>query len=398
MRIIFVTNLELWSMGMGKGGEAFTQTIKKYKNDNNLVYLVSDIAKNQKTNIINPKYNILVKPSFAKKFIHIRKIGLLFRYIDHFITTYRFEKAIIRIINQKKDVQTVLYAYEVNGVKACKNVSMRFKLPLVTRFQGTKMVSYQYTWRNRILRYPHYQALGTAADLVIMTDDGTKGAEILDNIGNQSPRLFLKNGLDLMKNDAAIDASELRSRYVKNAGDTIFLTVSRLTGWKRVDRVIHGFADYLRQGGKGKLIIVGDGDCRTFLEELACDLKISENIYFTGAVKHEDVYKFMACADVFLSFFDMSNVGNPLLEAMTIGKCIVTYDVGDTKKLINGSNGVLLTAQTLHRLGDVMLELSQNPQKRESLGKKAKEYAMANFMTWEKRMDIEYEAVLSLGH
>ena len=52
-------------MGMGKGGEAFTQTIKKYKNDNNLVYLVSDIAKNQKTNIINPKYNILVKPSFA---------------------------------------------------------------------------------------------------------------------------------------------------------------------------------------------------------------------------------------------------------------------------------------------------------------------------------------------
>ena len=76
----------------------------------------------------------------------------------------------------------------------------------------------------------------------------------------------------------------------------------------------------------------------------------------------------------------------------------MTYDVGDTKKLINGSNGVLLTAQTLHRLGDVMLELSQNPQKRENLGKKAKEYAMANFMTWEKRMDIEYEAVLSLGH
>ena len=31
MKVILVTDLDLWSMGNGKGGEAFTRTVSKYK-------------------------------------------------------------------------------------------------------------------------------------------------------------------------------------------------------------------------------------------------------------------------------------------------------------------------------------------------------------------------------
>lgn len=400
-KIVFITTLPLWSMGKGHGGPAFTRTIEKYIDEGWDVYLVSDEPSNAGYPKLDNVHNMNLSPSIFKKYGQIQKLGLLFRWLDHKVMTHRFVKKVQPLLAENAE-QTVLYAYEIFGVEACRRLAKKYAIPFITRFQGTVLTQYANTTENHIRRYPHYQALACPADLVIMTDDGTQGDSVLRELGNISPTLFLRNGLDLAGWDipsrlAAFDAVGFRSELGITAEETMFLTVSRLEGWKKVDRAIRGFADYCQSGSKGKLVIVGDGASRMELEKLALDLGVSNRVVFTGSVPHDDVYNYMMAADVFLSLYDLSNVGNPLLEAMTLGRCIVTLDVGDTRSLIqNRENGILLTTDTLPALGSILNELSDSPTLRSQLGGAAAQYAQKNFCTWDKRMNREFQAVCDL--
>ena len=405
--VIFVTGLRVWSMGQGKGASSFAMTLKKYIQEGIEVYLLSDIPDNANYTELDKAHNIVLPPSCAEQYAVPKNrfflslcIAGIFRYIHHVLSTRSFIKEIEQILKTHSDV--VLYAYEIHGVAACKYIAKKYNIPLVTRFQGTILGGKKNTFYNRIRRFPHFQALATEADLVIMTDDGTQGDKILAECKNSSRLLFLRNGLDLIEKKEALAAItqeaarkkiELRCRE----GEILFLTVSRLANWKHVDRAIEAFADYIRLGSHGHLIIVGDGEERENLEQLAHSLNVADKITFAGAVTHERVYDYMIAADIFLSFYDLSNVGNPLLEAMTLGLCIVTLDVGDTNKLVmNGKNGILLPKDSLLMAGEILQRLGDNPEKRNALGQAAKNYAEENFYSWTERMDIEYDAVSKL--
>lgn len=397
--MIMTTGLTIWSMGNACGGPAFSHTIKKYINEGWTIFLITDVKTNQQYEYSNNLHIIYIGNTVFKKFCLKKKIGAFFRIADHKIITKRFEKAIRKVIKENLG-NFLLYAYEIHGVKACSNIAKKQSIPFVTRFQGTILSQYENNMVNRFARYPHFQALEEKSDLIIMTDDGTEGKRVLERLHNNSDLLFIRNGLDLIEGNRVIEsdcAEKLRKILSINHEDIVFLTVSRLVKWKKVDRAIIGFGEYLKNGGIGKLVIVGDGDDKHRLVEITKNLKIVEDVIFTGAVTHEDVYNYMEMADVFVSLYDLSNVGNPLLEAMTLGKCIVTLNVGDTKKLIkNNENGLLLEYEDLEELGNYFLKIANDKQVREILGSSACKYAKSNFLSWKERMNIEYEKVMKL--
>ena len=297
---------------------------------------------------------------------------------------------------------TVLYAYEAFGVEACRRIAQETRLPVVTRFQGTVVSFMRNTFADRLRVYPQFSALETQADCVIMTNDGSFGESTLRALGNTSPVLFLRNGLDLMgkalqEQIAAINPTSVRSQLGIKQKEMMFLTVSRLENWKKVDRAITGFAEYCKMNLDGKLVVVGEGTARNELEQMVNALHISDRVIFTGAVPHDDVYQYMKACDIFLSLYDLSNVGNPLLEAMTLGCCIVTLNVGDTNTLIKDrENAILLNKEELSALGAVMEELSRNADFRKQLGAAASAYAQEHFLSWEQRMDVEFREVSAL--
>lgn len=400
-RIIFLTTLTLWSMGKGHGGPAFTQTVKKYIDEGWEVYLISDETSNKDYPYLDEPHNLVIKPTPFKKYAQIRKLGLLFRWLDHVWMTCIFCRKISGLLADHRE-NTVLYAYEIFGVEACRRLARRFSVPFVTRFQGTILIQYANTLANRIKRYPHFQALKQAANLVIMTDDGSKGDQVLKGLGNYSPTLFLKNGLDLLEQDIVekktkFRRAEFRASIGVSEKETMFLTVSRLVNWKKVERAIDGFVDFCKRGLPGKLIVVGDGDARAFYEQYAQRCGVAERVIFIGSVHHDKVYDFMMACDVFLSLYDISNVGNPLLEAMTLGACIVTLNVGATSDLIRSrENGILLETGDLPMLGSVMGELAEQPELRKNFGDAAAMYAKENFRSWHARMNSEFMAVKAL--
>ncbi|MDD3106306.1 MAG: glycosyltransferase family 4 protein [Bacilli bacterium] len=395
-KLILISALNPWSMGIDKGAPSFNETIKVYKSNWDVHYLTMINSNSKKLSIED--VTIYTHRSFLSRLVTVRKIGWIFRIINSWIATYNFIKTAKKIINNTKGDLIVVYAYEVHAVKAGKYISKKYNLPLVTRFQGTVLSNMKNNFINRIRKYPHFSALKTHAELVIMTNDGTFGKDTLINLGNTSKNiLFLRNGVDIgrdyIKN--SLEEKKIRNLYSINDDDIILMTVSRLVNWKRIDRAIDIIERLVQlERNNIKLLIVGDGDEKSNLISIVKQKKLTNNIIFVGSIPHNKIQLYIATTDIFLSLYEISNLGNPLFEAMMIGKPIITINVGATATIIkNNLNGILLEDfDVTVAVNQIQLLLEDNTRM-EFLGHQANLFARKNFLSWTDRMEIEVDAV-----
>ncbi len=301
----------------------------------------------------------------------------------------------------REDVD-LLYAYEVHGALAARRLRRRYRLPTVARFQGTVMHPTLDSRLGRLRRYEEVLALGLPADLYIMTDDGTRGDEVLAQLNPSSAGKvrFWRNGLDLERLRPASPAERQAQRAALGIAEDAFvlLTASRLAAWKRIDRALAALPETLRGVPEAMLLVVGDGEERANLERQARDLGVTDHVRFTGAVPQEQVADFMHAADAFLAVADLSNVGNPLLEAMTCGLPVVAVDAGDTRSLVrDGETGRLLASGSPEGVACAVIDLANDSSLRQRLGAGARRYAESHFWTWEARLNAELEEVEQLA-
>jgi glycosyltransferase involved in cell wall biosynthesis len=396
--ILFLSFLDPWSMGDGKGAPSFYKTIEGYSNEWNVCLIKQRNKHNEKIEIKNVK--VLSYKSPFRSMLYIKKISFLGRILNSFYGTILLFILGNRIIKESGE-NTVVYAYEVNAVKAAKLLSNKFGLPLVTRFQGTVLYSVENTFLNRLKKFPHFSALETAADITIMTDDGTYGDKTLKRLGNKSAEVFFwRNGVDIGKNYVRDKEQydDLKFKLSIKENDKILLTVSRLVSWKRIDRAIWITKKLVEQGHSYiKLLIVGDGNEKENLISLVENYGLKKNVLFLGSIDQENVSLCMDLADIFLSLYDLSNVGNPLFEAMNMGKTIITLNTGATVNIIkNNINGVLFDVEKINEIPMCVLDLLKDVEYAKKLGVNAKNYAEQNLWTWAERIKNEIKMVEKL--
>ncbi len=397
--VFFFSWQHLWSMKNKAGAPSYHHTITHYIESPEWdVYLFTTDESNKDLDIYKDgKLFLFSDNAFIEKVSTLSKINHLTLPIKHKDFTKWAVKKASEII-EKLDGEIVFYGYEVWGVEAAKKLAEKYHLPLVTRFQGTILSYEKHNLANRIIHYPHYGALETSADLVVMTDDGTMGAETLKSLGNNSKTLFLRNGLDLYDSFEGIhknyDREKARKEFGIDENDTVLLMASRLTSWKRVDRGIKALRKLLDKGFNAKLYIAGDGDSRPSLEALTDELKLRDNVVFLGSVPQSELYKYMICADVFLSLYDLGNLGNPTFEAMLMKKAIVTLNGGDTATVIHDKEtGILLEYEEEEKIPDAIERIISDDELRNKLENGAYSFAVENFYSWTKRMQIEEDAI-----
>jgi glycosyltransferase involved in cell wall biosynthesis len=427
MRILLICALDVWSLDQGKGAPTLERTLRAYGEAGHQVDAVlPDIGANHfyrrdaradseetRPHIANVRFHTFHMPSVrdlplpalpeqALAIDQKLRFALAFPWL-----AAKHAESLIRDASPPHDV---LYAYEVHAALAARLLRRRgYRLPLVTRFQGTVM---HPALSDRMLYYRRYEevlALKTRSDLLIMTDDGTRGDDVIARINPaMKPRMkFWRNGLDLdrLQPPSEMQRQEARALLSIPPSAFVMLTASRLAAWKRVDRAIRALPAVRAWLPDALLLVVGDGEERARLEALARELGVMQNVRFTGAVPQEDVARAMHAADVVLAVADLSNVGNPLLEAMACGMCVVAVDAGDTRDLIaDGRTGRLVDSSQRsgfvrpleERLADLLVQLAGDEPQRARLREGAAAYAREHFWTWEQRMSAEVDAVTQL--
>jgi len=386
--MIMFTGTNLWSLGAKKGASSFYQTLRHYAENGYQVELVS-CSRTEGLDIpgVSARH---VNLDWLARMGQVRKIGFAFRLLVWFVFQIYVIAVGLRLTRLKQPV--FLYAYEIAGVPATLLLGKLVGLPVVSRFQGTIMKPLMATpgWRFRY--WDHWLALRARTELVIMANDGTEGDEVLKRLGAPDTAVrFWMNGVDINPVHCSDeDRASIRHSVGCGPDNLILLTVSRLVAWKRLDRIISAMPEIKRSVPEAKLVIVGDGDARPEYERLVQELGIGECVFFTGAALQADVAKYISVADVFVSLYDLSNVGNPLLEAMSLGKSVITLNNGGTGSMVsNDVNGVLLEPEALATLPEAVVKLLRDQARRACLGTAAKEHAQRTFWTWSQRMKQE---------
>lgn len=297
----------------------------------------------------------------------------------------------------------VLYGHQYMGALTAYLYSRLFGIPCVTRFMGTfvpRLLDEYGSKRKVLLRFPSwYLGLSAPADLIIMTNDGTRGQEALLSLGHPGERTrFWVNGVTARQRHIIDKGPSLLESILgeQSARDArIILSVSRLEPWKRIDRIVSAMPHIIRSCPEALLVVAGEGSDRVYLETRTRQLGVEDNVIFTGWLPHDEVLALVSSCHVVVSLYDYSNLTNQVLEALRYGKAVISLNDGTTEGVLrDGYNARLLSLNNLpDELPYAIIQILTDTRLRAKLEYNAAAYGEEYLWTWEQRMAAEVAAV-----
>jgi glycosyltransferase involved in cell wall biosynthesis len=289
----------------------------------------------------------------------------------------------------------LVYGVNCQGAVVASALGRILGTPVITRFHGVSVSRQDLGhWLRRLLLLDEMAGLRAGSDAVIVTNDGTDGKRILQMLNVPEGRIrYWMNGVDIKRSPLAQGRSrEVLDRELGVDRGPVLLMVSRLAPWKRVDRGIVCLKALIHNGfPDAVLLIAGDGPKRDDLQSLVGDLGLTASVKFLGPVPYDRMARYYAAADVFLSLYDVSNLANPVLEAMSFGLPIVSLDDGSTGGLLISGENCLLCA-----LGEIDQELPGKVRKileddafARRIGANARRTFEEKVLSWRERMRLE---------
>ncbi|WOE41673.1 glycosyltransferase [Acinetobacter chinensis] len=333
--------------------------------------------------------------------VNNRFIALLFTKLSSLLVVYfLFIKGFIFLL-KNRDCK-IIYGYEMQGVLASNLLKIFFKnKKYISRFQGVYYIKEHFLHKrylNLLFNLDTLLALWLPSDLMVMTNDGTQGDQILDKIKSLSRKnlLFISNGVNnIQKSDLSL--IDVKSEFCIEG--EYFILVSRLTSIKRVHFLIEAFNIYGKKFQFNyKFYVVGDGPDLNYLKNLVLKYKIEDFFCFLGAIDNIKVYPLLKNSKAIFSLYESSNIGNPFFEAMQCGTPMVAVNNGDTGLYIkDGVNGLLINEDRI--VEDLLIifdKIINNKIDFNKLSSNALDFSKNNILTWKERFDIELERVGSL--
>ena len=221
---------------------------------------------------------------------------------------------------------------------------------------------YMDSWRFRIA---NFFAQSFAHRIVVCSDALADWVHRTHGI-SRSRLLVIHNCVDL----ARFSKNGPKAKDVEfGDGTTVFCAVGTLGRGvnKRVDVCIRALAAARLAGAQAALVICGDGEQRSELEELAQSLGIAPYVKFLGT--RSDVAQVLRACHVFCHAAPFEPFGIVAIEAMAVGLPIVVPSSGGVREIVeHGVNGLLYPALNHHALGKLMVTFANEPALRERMG------------------------------
>jgi len=123
-----------------------------------------------------------------------------------------------------------------------------------------------------------------------------------------------------------------------------------------------------------KFLLVGDGILREILIRQAEDLKMGENIIFTGLVERREVPKLISVMDVVIHTSLREGLPRVLPEALAMAKPVIAFEIDGIAEIIkNGKNGYLIPPKDSEKLAQSIIHLLNDKEKAKRMGEAGRE-------------------------
>ena len=174
------------------------------------------------------------------------------------------------------------------------------------------------------------------------------------------------------------------------------ISVGRLHVEKGYPVMINAFASALKYVPNMELVLLGDGPYRKELEAYVKEKNIEQKVIFQGAVPEQTVLDEMVHADIFVLSSFMEGIPMVLMEAMVLEVPVIAPRVAGIPELvIDKENGLLFDPARWQQMGEQIVELAQDKEKRAHYGAAGKEKVLSEF-TIEKGVENLWQHFLAL--
>lgn len=211
---------------------------------------------------------------------------------------------------------------------------------------------------------------------IVTTGEKLKRQLIADNGYPAAQITSIPTGIDTDRFRPG-DKAEARRRLGLDEAAHYIGIVATLRSWKGHHHLMEAFA--LLDRPSWRLVIVGDGPRRQFLEEARERLALGDRVVMAGHRDDPDLW--LRALDVFcLPSYANEGVPQAILQAMLTGLPVVTTNVGSiTEVVADGRTGLIVPAEQPAALAAALSRLIDDPMLAGRLGEAARAEAMSRF-------------------
>ncbi|MBN1416363.1 MAG: glycosyltransferase [Bacteroidales bacterium] len=237
---------------------------------------------------------------------------------------------------------------------------------LVVVFHAMDLTTYIQTFGKNI-----YREMFEEGDIFMPITNYAKSKLI--NLGCPANKIIIHH--------MGVDCSRfiLRQRSLKQNEPLNIVSIGRLVEKKGFEYGIRAIAKLIKLGYKLSYMIIGDGELRINLEQLARKLGIEANIHFTGWQTQEQILKILEGAHIMIApsitAANGEEEGLPvvLMEALAVGLPVIsTKHAGIPELIENGKNGFLIPERDSDALAEKISILYDNQKLRNEFSYKGR--------------------------
>ena len=191
----------------------------------------------------------------------------------------------------------------------------------------------------------------------------------------------LPNGVDIDRWQPKGNLGQMRQQLGLNGAPVVGF-VGSFQRWHGTEGLVASFAQVVQRLPHSKLLLIGDGPARPFIEQQITELGLESKVIVTGLVPHTSVPDTLALIDVAVLPYpklpaELWFSPLKLYEYMAAGKAIVASNAGQIAETIEHlSNGILVESGDVTALTQAIIRLLENPEERVRLGKCARQQAI----------------------
>lgn len=213
-------------------------------------------------------------------------------------------------------------------------------------------------------------------DRYIAVSNAIKDVLIKDGIPSEKIAV-VHDGIDLSRFNG-ISGDYLRQEFSVNPSTFIIGNVAHLADHKGHQYLIKSISYVLKEFPDVKFFIVGDGELRSPLKELANKLNLNDKLIFTGF--RNDVPQFLKFFDLFVLSSHLEGLCSALLEALAMRKPVVATAAGGVPEIIeDGVNGILVPTKNPEALAAGIISMVRDGDKAKKMGENGRQTVEARF-------------------
>lgn len=192
----------------------------------------------------------------------------------------------------------------------------------------------------------------------------------------------------------------LRNKLEINKNDIVIGYIGTISEYEGLEYILECLRNLKDKNYKVRFILIGDGQYKDKILEIAKDLKIGNYFDYLGKMKVDEVIKYYNVFDIIAyprknNILCQSTSSYKVFEAMAMGKPIIVSNLSAYDEIITDEvTGLYCDTEDERSLETKLIKLIENKELREQLGNNARKWVKEN-REWqrigEKMRDIYYD-------